>query len=101
MQGSLVSPEVMTIAKTPLVTFGYVFQLLISLAIVVGLFYFSAKYLLPKLQLPSSAKNIELLDRLGLEPQVSLYTILAHGKKYLIGVSNKVITLIDKLESGS
>jgi flagellar biogenesis protein FliO len=97
----LVSPEVMTVGRSPLITVGYVFQLLISLAIVIGLIYFSAKYLLPKLQLPSTGKLIQVIDRIGLEPQVSAYIISANNKSYLVVVSNKGVTLIDKLESGS
>jgi flagellar biogenesis protein FliO len=96
----LVSPEV-TPAGSPLVTAGYIFQLIISLAIVIGLIYFTAKYLFPKLQLPSQGKSIQILDRIGLEPQVSAYIISAHDKSYFIVVSNKGVTLIDKLESGS
>jgi len=83
------------------VTIGYVFQLILSLAIVIGLIYFSAKYLFPKLQLPSQGKLIQVVDRIGLEPQVSAYIISAYDRSYLIVVSQKGVTLIDKLESGS
>lgn len=82
-------------------TIGYVFQLILSLAIVIGLIYFSAKYLFPKLQLPSQGKLIQVVDRIGLEPQVSAYIISAYDRSYLIVVSQKGVTLIDKLESGS
>ena len=96
----IVSPEVMH-TGSPLITIGYIFQLIISLAIVIGLIFFSAKYLFPKLQLPSQGKSIQIIDRIGLEPQVSAYVISANNKQYLIAVSNKSVTLIDKLESGS
>lgn len=100
MLAILASPEVMP-AASPLVTIGYIFQLILSLAIVIGLIYFSAKYLFPKLQLPSQGKLIQIVDRIGLEPQVSAYIISANEKSYLIVVSQKCVTLIDKLESGS
>lgn len=96
----LVSPEVLP-AGSRLVTVGYIFQLIISLAVVIGLIYFSAKYLFPRLQLPSQGKLIEIVDRIGLEPQVSAYIISANGKSYLIVVGRQGVTLIDKLESGS
>ncbi len=96
----LVSPEVLP-AGSPLITAGYIFQLIISLAVVIGLIYFSAKYIFPKLQLPSHGQTIQILDRIGIEPQVSAYIISAHDKSYLIVVSNKGVTLLDKLESGS
>jgi flagellar biogenesis protein FliO len=100
MLAILVSPEVMS-AGSPLVTVGYVFQLILSLAIVIGLIYFSAKYLFPRLQLPSQGKLIQVVDRIGLEPQVSAYIISAYDRSYLIVVGQKSVTLIDKLESGS
>jgi flagellar biogenesis protein FliO len=96
----LISPEVMP-AGSHLITVGYIFQLIISLAVVIGLIYFSAKYLFPKLQLPSHGQTIQILDRVGIEPQVSAYIISAYDKSYLIVVSNKGVTLLDKLESGS
>lgn len=96
----LVSPEVVR-AGSPLVTMGYIFQLIISLALVIGLIFFSAKYLLPKLQLPSQGSLIKITDRMGLEPQVSAYIISVHDRSYLVVVSNKGVTLIDKLESGT
>jgi len=93
----LVSPEVLTVGRSPLVTVGYIFQLILSLAIVIGLIFISAKYLLPRLSLPSQGKLIQILDRTGLEPQVSAYIISAYGKSYLIVVSNKSVALIDKI----
>jgi hypothetical protein len=43
---------------------------------------------------------IQVLDRVGLEPQVSAYVLTSFGNTYLILVSNKSATLIDKIESG-
>jgi flagellar biogenesis protein FliO len=94
----LVSPEVLAVTRSPLISLGYIFQLIISFAIVIGLIYFSAKYILPKMQLPAGERTIEITDRIGLEPQVTSYIISAKGKSYLIVVSNKGVTLIDKLE---
>jgi flagellar biogenesis protein FliO len=98
----LISPETTAmVGRSPLVTVGYIFQLLISMAIVIGLIYFSAKYVLPKIQLPSTGKMIEIKDRIGLEPQVSAYVISALGKTYLIAVSAKGVTLLDSFEEGA
>ncbi len=88
-------------AAQPLFTLGYILQLIVSLAVVIGLIYFSAKYLFPKLQIPSQGRSIQVLDRIGIEPQVSAYIISAQDKAYFIIVSNKGVTLIDKLESRS
>lgn len=101
MLETLITPEVITVGRSPLITFGYIIQLLVSLAIVVGLIYVAAKYLTPKLSLGSTGQLIKIKDRIFLEPQVSAYIISAQDKNYLIVVSNKGVTLIDKLESGS
>lgn len=101
MLETLVTPEMITVGASPLVTLGYVAQLLISLAIIIALIYFSAKYLVPRLNLPSAGQMIKIKDRIGIEPQVSAYIISAQEKSYLIVVSNKSVTLIDRLESGS
>lgn len=96
----LISPEAVTVARSPLVSAGYILQLIISLAIVLGLIYLSAKYILPKIQLPAGDRTINIVDRIGLEPQVTSYIISARGNSYLIVVSNKGATLIDKFEDG-
>jgi flagellar biogenesis protein FliO len=95
----LATPEAVSTLRSPLITFGYVLQLIISLAIVLGLIYFASKYILPKLQIPSSGKLIEIVDRIGLEPQVSAYIIAAQGKSYLIVVSAKNVALIDEIKT--
>jgi hypothetical protein len=98
----LISPEAtMNIARSPLITVGYIFQLIISLGIVIGLVYFAAKYILPKVQLPSMGKSLEVLERLGLEPAVTAYVIAWNEKKYFVVITNKTATVIDKQESGS
>jgi flagellar biogenesis protein FliO len=71
-------------------------QVTLSLAIVLALIYLSAKYLLPRLKLTPKGSNIQVLDRMGLEPQVTLYHIKSDKGEYLVGVSSKNIALIDK-----
>ena len=92
--------EALALQKTPIVTFGYIMQILISLLIVLGLIYITAKYVIPKLQVTSLGKNIHIVDRIGLEPQVTAYTIKAGNYNYLIVVSSKNTTLIDKFREG-
>jgi len=88
--------EALGLQKTPIVTFGYIIQVSLSLAIVLALIYLTAKYLLPRLKLTPKGSNISVLDRIGLEPQVTLYHIKSEKGEYLIGVSGKSIALIDK-----
>ena len=89
--------EAIVLQKTPIVTFGYIIQVTISLAIVLALIWLTAKYLLPRLKLMPQGKTIEVLDRVGIEPQVTIYHIKANNSEYLVGVSSKNIALIDKI----
>jgi flagellar biogenesis protein FliO len=90
--------EALVLQKTPIVTFGYIVQVALSLAIVVALIYLCAKYLLPRLKITPKGLNFEVTDRMGLEPQVTLYRVKSGNREYLIGVSSKSIALIDKFE---
>lgn len=92
--------EALILQKTPIITFGYVMQVIISLLVVVGLIYFSAKYLFPRLQISNQGKFMKILDRLGLEPQITMYIIKVGSQIYLISASNKNTTLIDKFKDG-
>ena len=93
--------ESLPLQRTPLVTFGYIIQVALSLAIVLALIYVCAKYILPRMKYSPKGQNIEVLDRFGLEPQVTLYHVKANQEEYLIGVSGKSIALIDKYEKKS
>ena len=90
--------EALTLNQAPIVTFGYIMQVFFSLLVVLGIIYLSAKYVLPRLQVKRKGSIIELEDRIGLEPQVSAYIIRAENKRWLIMVSNKNVTVVDKLE---
>ncbi len=92
--------EAISLAKTPVFTFGYIMQVLISLVVVICLIYLMAKYLLPMLQVSPQGKNIQITERVGIEPQVTAYTIKAGGFNYLVIISNKNATLIDKFKEG-
>jgi hypothetical protein len=83
---------------TPLVTFGYIMQVLFSLLIVLGLIYITSKYLLPKLQIKSKGTLLEVEDRIGLEPQVSAYVLRAESRRWLVVVSSKNVAVIDELK---
>ncbi len=92
--------EAIALQKSPIVTFGYIMQILISLVIVIGLIYLIAKYIFPKLQVSSLGKNMKVIDRVGLEPQVTIYTVKIGSYSYVIAVSSKNTTLIDKFREG-
>ncbi len=85
-------------SRSPVITIGYVMQLLLSLIIVFGLIYITAKYLLPKFQVKSTGRLIEISDRIGLEPQVSAYILKVRKRSWLVVASNKNVQLISELE---
>ncbi len=87
--------------STAAVSIGYVVQLLFSLAVVFGFLYITTKYLLPKLKTSNKSEHIILADRLVVEPQVTLYIIKAANNSWLISVSNKSVTVIDKFQEGT
>lgn len=90
--------EALVLRASPIITFGYIMQMIFSLAIVLGIIYLCAKFLLPKIKLSGTGKFITVLDRVALEPNVSLYVIQIGIKKWLIGVGQKNITRIEQLD---
>ncbi|MDI6731272.1 MAG: flagellar biosynthetic protein FliO [Candidatus Margulisbacteria bacterium] len=90
--------EALSFQSTPIVTFGYIMQVIVSLLVVLGFIWLAAKYLLPKLKVSDSGKLIKILDRAYLEPQVTAYLLRVGGKAWLVGTSNKNIALIDKID---
>ena len=95
---SAVKETPLILEKSPVVTFGYLVQVSLSLAIVLGLIYLTSKYLLPKLQANLTSKMISVKDRLTLEPQVSIYIVKVGSKNYVLASSNKTVTLLDTLK---
>lgn len=102
--GFFFSPEAsanVSTVSSAAVSIGYVIQLLFSLLVVLGFLYLTAKYLLPKIKTSNKSEHITLADRLVVEPQVTLYIVKTANKSWLISVSNKAVTVIDKLEEGT
>lgn len=92
------TPEAIAFQSTPIITFGYLVQVFVSLIIVVAFIYLIGKYLLPRLKSSTSSKIIQILDRVYLEPQVSAYILKVAKTAWLIVVSNKQVAKIDKIE---
>lgn len=85
-------------ATSTVFSIGYIIQLLFSLLVVFGFLYVTAKYFLPKIKTNSKSEHITIVDKLSIEPQVSLYIVKAAKSSWLISVSNKSVALIDKFE---
>lgn len=91
------TPEALVLQSSPIITVGYVMQVLFSLAIVVALIYVIARYLLPKLKVTGSGKIIQVIDRVLIEPQVAAYILKVGKKSWLIVSSNKAVEKIAEL----
>jgi flagellar biogenesis protein FliO len=77
---------------------GYLVQISLSLLIILALIYVTLKFLLPKLTVSTKGKMIQVLDRIGLEPSVGAYILQVGRQNFLIVVSSKNVTYIDKVD---
>lgn len=92
------TPEALVLQSSPIVTVGYIMQVLISLGIVVAMIFVSAKYLLPRLKMSGSSRIIQVVDRIMLEPQVSAYILKVGKKAWLVVTGSKSVAKIDSVE---
>lgn len=91
--------EALQLQKTPIVTFGYIIQVTIILAIIVALIYFVLKYLLPRFLVNTKGSSLQVLERIPLEPQVAIYRIKIKNTEYLVAAGGKGVALLDKHET--
>ncbi|MFA4906627.1 MAG: flagellar biosynthetic protein FliO [Candidatus Margulisiibacteriota bacterium] len=89
--------EALVLQSSPIITTGYVMQVLISLAVVIGLIYVLARYFLPRLKVGSPGRIIQVVDRVMLEPQVSAYILKVGKKAWLVVAGNKGVKKIDEV----
>jgi flagellar biogenesis protein FliO len=92
------TPEALTLQTSPIITFGYVMQVIFSLAVIVAFIYIIGRFILPKLKITPAGKLIQVVDRAFLEPQVSAWILKVGKKAWLIVISNKQVTKIDEVE---
>ncbi len=90
--------EALVLQTSPIITFGYVIQVIVSLLIVIVLIYLSARFLLPKLKFGGTGRLIKLVDRVYLEPTVAAYVLKIGKAAWLVMSSNKNITKIDRID---
>ncbi|MFC1560087.1 hypothetical protein ACFLZ2_03040 [Candidatus Margulisiibacteriota bacterium] len=98
-QTEMISPEALTLKSSPIITVSYLFQLFISLLIVFGLMYMVTKYVIPKIKVTTQSKHIQVIDKVGLEPQVAAYILKVKDSSWLVVVSNKNASVVSKLEA--
>jgi len=90
--------EALVLQSSPIVTMGYVVQTVISLAIVVGLIYLIARFVLPKMRVGGgTGRLIQVVDRVLIEPQVAAYIIKVGKRSWLVAASSKNVVKIADL----
>ncbi len=96
----MITREALVLQTSPIITAGYIFQVLISLAVVVAFIYVIAKFLLPRMQINAPGRLIKVIDRLMLEPQVTAYVLKIGKRSWFLVSSAKNVTKIDEIETG-
>lgn len=89
--------EALAFQSSPIMTAGYLMQVSLSLAIVLGLIYVIARFILPKLKISTTGKIIQVVDRVLLEPQISAYILKVGKKAWLVVASSKGVAKIDQV----
>jgi flagellar biogenesis protein FliO len=91
--------EALALQASPIITAGYVMQVMFSLAVVVALIVVIARYLMPRLNITTGgSKIVQIVDRVMLEPQVGAYVIKVKNKAWLVVASNKSVAPIGEVE---
>lgn len=81
---------------TSLSTISYVFSLLLTFAIVVGLAYFTSKFLSQRLSPTMQSRMVRIHDIAALGPNKSLYLVEIGNRIFLLGVTEHNITYLQE-----
>jgi flagellar biogenesis protein FliO len=95
---SIVSSAELGLKTSPVISFGYVIQLIFSLLIVIGILYAGARFILPRFNLVGEKGLINILDRKFMDAQSTAYILAVGKKKWLIVIAKGQVARIDALE---
>lgn len=73
-------------------------RVIVSLAAVFGLLFYLRKRLLPRFGSPR-ASQLSVVERQGLGPKSSVVLLDVHGRRYLLGVAESSISVLDSFEA--
>ena len=93
-----VTAEALAFQATPIITFGYVVQVIISLAVIIGFIYLLGRYVLPRFKINSSGSLIKVVDLVYLDPQIGAYILKVGKAAWLVVASKQQVVKIDKIE---
>lgn len=83
-------------APSALSTISYIFSLIFTFAVVVGLAYFTSKFLSQRWSQTVQSKNMVIRDMITLGPNKSLCLVEIGGKVLLLGVADQNITYLQE-----
>lgn len=96
------TPEALVLpSPPPIITAGYVMQVIFSLLVILASIYLAGRYILPRFKAQGSGRMIEVLDRVYLEPQVAAYIVKVGKSAWLLAVGRQNIVKVDKIEDES
>lgn len=93
--------ETLVLQSSPIITIGYLMQVIFSLAIVIAIIFAASKYLLPRLKINVPGKIIQVVDRIYLEPQVTAYILKVGKRAWLVIASSKQVEKISEIDQES
>ncbi|RAX47891.1 hypothetical protein DQ353_18075 [Arthrobacter sp. AQ5-05] len=79
-------------------SFFLLLRVLVSLAAVFGLLFYLRKRLLPRFGTPR-ASQLNVVERQGLGPKSSVVLLDVQGRRYLLGVAEASISVLDSFEA--
>lgn len=93
------SSEALVLQSTPIITAGYVMQVVLSLLIVIAFIYVIARFVLPRFKITTPGRLIQVADRVYLEPGVTAYILRVGKRSWLVATSSKNIETISEIEA--
>ncbi len=78
-------------------TISYVFSLVITFAVVIGLAYFASRFLGKKLGSLSASGNSRIINTLSFGANRAVYTVEIAGKYLILGVTDHNITVLQEI----
>ena len=79
-------------------SFFLVLRVLVSLAAVFGLLFYLRKRLLPRFGVPRTSQ-LSVVERQGLGPKSSVVLLDVQGRRYLLGVAESSVSVLDSFEA--
>lgn len=95
--GYLAYQEPQASSSSWLSTIAYVFSVIITFAVVIGLAYFTSRFLGQKMGKMSASADNRILTTLALGPNRAVHVVEVAGRVLLLGVTDHSITMLEEI----